>query len=354
MIGSFRILEAKNSLDRLEWISIWDSWRDRDVAAHPDYVGLFAREIDQVCCAIEKSLQGCIMFPFIMRPLKAETWTTDQETAFDVVSPYGYGGPFVWGFPSADSFWHGFQEWACKMNVISCFVRLSLFAEGRITVPGCNQICSQNVVRTLSMTLDEIWFDYEHKVRKNVKKARNNELEIQIDLDGQRLDDFMTIYQSTMDRRGAANSYYFTLQFFLDIIHKLPGQFAFFHALHKGQVVSTELVLVSQQYIYSFLGGTLAEAFALRPNDLLKHSIIAWGISQEKRAFIIGGGYTDNDGIFQYKKSFAPNGVVPFLVSKLILDEGAYDRFCVTRRKFETQNGNEWSPKPGYFPEYRG
>jgi Acetyltransferase (GNAT) domain len=77
----------------------------------------------------------------------------------------------------------------------------------------------------------------------------------------------------------------------------LAGQFIFCNVCYGTTVISSELVLVSSQRIYSFSGGTIDGAFSLRPNDLLTHSVIEWGIQHDKEAYVLGGGLRDSDGI---------------------------------------------------------
>ena len=99
-----------------------------------------------------------------------------------------------------------------------------------------------NVVRSLDLGPDEVWRDYEHKVRKNVKRAKQAGLRVELDPDGRRIEDFLAIYYATLDRREAEEGYYFPRAFFADIIRRLSGQFMFFHALSGEHVVATELV----------------------------------------------------------------------------------------------------------------
>ena len=58
---------------------------------------------------------------------------------------------------------------------------------------------------------------------------------------------------------------------------------------------------------------------------------------------MLGGGYEDGDGIFRYKRSFAPHGLVPFFVGRRILDPDLYAD--LTRR----HGGGEAE----FFPAYR-
>jgi len=352
----FRMLCADQPADEAVWLALWDRWPNHEVAAHPAYAALFAAPGDRVVCATLGSLEGGILFPLIVRPITREEWAINGPAAWDATSPYGYGGAFCWGCGTDEvrEFWTGLRRWAASQGIISLFARLSLFPEQLAGFDGTVLENTPNVVRFLDLAPEALWMDYEHKVRKNVKRAQREGVSVEVDLDGSRLDQFLAIYYGTMDRRGAAPSYYFDRAFFERLIVRLRGQFAFFHALYGETVLSTELVLFSSDHIYSFLGGTRVEAFALRPNDLLKHEIILWGKRGGKKAYVLGGGYGGPDGIFRYKLSFAPHGQVPFRTGQIIFDQKAYDLLVATRRSWEAAQGREWQPRPGFFPAYRG
>jgi hypothetical protein len=352
---AIRFLDNAAPAERAEWLACWQAWPGREVFAHPAYVRLFARPRDRAMCAALSTADGGVLFPFLLRPVAAEPWAEDHETAWDLITPYGYGGAFAWNCNADQSkaFWDQFRAWAEANRVVSCFARLSLFARQQLPFAGEVAVDRPNVVRGLDLTPDELWRDFEHKVRKNVNCARRSALSAEIDPTGRRIEDFLAIYYATMQRRGATNGYYFPREFFENLVDELPGQFVFCHVLCGGKVVSTELVLVSAENVYSFLGGTLAAAFAQRPNDLLKHELILWGRQAGKRAFVLGGGYEGEDGIYRYKKSFAPNGSRPFCVGRQIHDAAGYHHLVERRRQWEASRGNAWTPKPGYFPEYR-
>lgn len=351
----FKVLDARATEERAEWCRIWESWHEREVFAHPDYVRLFARREDRVLCASLRGEQCGILYPFVLRPLAQEPWTDPDDPTWDLIGPYGYGGIFAWDIPdevqAQFNIWYA--DWIESERVVSSFIRLSLFPGQMLPSPGQVEISAPNVVRTLDLTLDELWYDYEHKVRKNVNRAKRSELTVEVDSAGNRLEDFLAIYHATMERRGASDAYYFPREFFEAILRDLLGQYAFFHVLRGQEVVSTELVLVSGRYVYSFLGGTVADAFALRPNDLLKHEIALWARQEGKRAFVLGGGYDGEDGIFRYKRAFAPKGTTDFCVSRQIHDATTYDRLVKRRLAWAEAQGGKWQPVAGYFPKYR-
>jgi lipid II:glycine glycyltransferase (peptidoglycan interpeptide bridge formation enzyme) len=129
----------------------------------------------------------------------------------------------------------------------------------------------------------------------------------------------------------------------------MEGNYVYIHVLSEGKVISTELVLYGSENCYSFLGGTNQEYFHFRPNDFLKFEIIKWAKAQGLKRFILGGGYGDDDGIFQYKRSLAPNGVCDFYIGKKVFDEKKYSKLVSIR-----ESEAEYRANIKYFPVYRG
>lgn len=349
----FSILDAASVDDRQKWMAHWENWPDREVFAHPAYVALFCKPCQRALCAVLESDEGaCVLFPFIQRPLEQENWAKGRaDGASDLITPYGYGGAYDLGGGAAHAatFWEAFDAWCADHQVVTAFARLSLFDDQIIPFRGDVAEKGLNIVRRLDLDEEALWKDYAHAIRKAVNQARRAGLEVEVDLHGTRLDDFLDIYAGTMDRREASSSYYFPREFFECIIAELPGCFAFFHILSEGEVVSTELVLVSAHHIYSFLGGTRSEAFKQRPNNLLKHEVIRWGMAGGKTSFVLGGGYHPDDGIYRYKRAFAPDGAVAFKVGCRTFDAKAVEGLVEMRSARESA----WSPAKDYFPPYR-
>ncbi len=266
---------------------------------------------------------------------------------FDLSSPYGYGGFLVEG-ENIDTVNCAYDEY-CKQNgFVSEFVRFHLLNDYRNQYSGIIETHMHNIIRTLDLPVEKILMDFEHKVRKNIKKAIKSGIEIIIDPNGKYFQDFKRIYYSTMDRAGANRNFYFTEEFF-EAIHQMQGNYIYFHVIYEDKVISTELVLYGSENCYSFLGGTEREYFNIRPNDYLKFEVIKWAKDKGLKRFILGGGYGDNDGIFQYKKSFAPNGIYDFYIGKKIFDNKKYSQLLDIRGyKPEEQTNVK------YFPQYRG
>jgi len=351
----FRILDAGSAEGLSAWAALWHAWPGRDVVAHPEYARLFARPCDRVVCAAGDDDEGAILFPLILRPLAAEPWARTGERRWDAVSPYGYGGAFAFGRLEREgaAFWQAHREWCREERIVSTFARLSLFPEQLAAMPGPVEVWRQNIVVPLEGGLDAIWRSYEPKVRKWVQTAERAGLVVEVDREGARLDDFLRVYMHTMERRHADGWYFFPRSFFEAIVERLRGQYAFFHTLRGGEVVSSDLVLCAEEHVYYFLGGTLADAFALGPNYLLKHNIARWAASQGKKRYVLGGGNESNDGLFRYKRAFARCGEVPFRVACLVHDEAACRELAADRAASVAGEGKTWLPRAGFFPPYR-
>lgn len=315
------------------------------------YGKLYDGEEQKCVKYVYNSEVGRISNIFMMRRIPIEV---DGETYYDIITPYGYGGPYTEGCSDVEKltaeYNAAFSKYCEENNIVSEFVRFHLFE-------GCDireyldmdvVYLSDNVVVDTTISPDDMWMKFEHKVRKNVKKARNNELVVLRDDKGEYLDEFLDIYYDTMKRNNALESYYFPRSYFEQINETLKGQYVYFHTVKDGRIVSTELVLCGDKYAYSFLGGTLSEYYDFRPNDLLKYDIISWCYETGREKFILGGGYHKDDGIYRYKKCYAPNGDTKYFVGKKIHNKEVYDKLVDIRAKSQT-----FDKESSFFPLYR-
>ncbi len=354
-MSRFRVLDASSSADRAEWADLWDRWAQGEPWVHPHYVQSFCDDNTTAYLVSDAGPSGAVLYPVTLRELSALPWTSDAEDACDLLSPYGYGGAHCYGNYDLEDrrFWGRFDAWAKSRRVVSSFDRLSVFPDDLLPMPGKIIPRSDNIVRSLDTPIDTLWMEYEHKVRKNVKRAQARGVEVTVHRDMSTLDEFLSVYQTTAERRSFEPFYRWNSEFFSSLLAGLGGSYAMFHARVGGVVVSSELVLASRRRGYSFLGGTRADAFSLRPNDLLKHRIIEWLAETGREAYCLGGGLEAGDGIFRYKRSFAPQGRVPFCTAERILDTAVVDELLARRRLWEARRGRSWAPASGWFPPYR-
>lgn len=358
-----QILNPDNTTDRNCWLQLWEA-SGREPFTHPAYVQLYTNGSAEARCALYETDKGVVFYPFLLRCIPKQTGKKPSATPFfDIISPYGYGGPLLvkkqpekWtteaGNASAaiekeqktalfSGFYSYFHRWARENNIVSEFVRFFLFSEARVFYYGLVEHNNDNIVVSLNRTDEELWRSFRHKVRKNVRKALEKGLVVEEDPLGERLDDFLNVYYHTLDRRKATGFYYFSKDFFRRSVQALSGNSCFFHVQQQNQVIASELVLMSDSHVYSFLGGTLADHFDARPTDLLKYHITKWARTNGFTHFVIGGGHKPHDGIFAFKEAFAPGSILPFHTGKMIFDEKMY----------KNMHGN--ISYDGFFPAYR-
>ena len=267
----------------------------------------------------------------------------EEECYFDLVTPYGYGG--FWGNVSDwDELNSCYAQYCIEKYYVCEFVRFELFHDYYIHYNGKVETRTHNVVRNLEMSIDEIWMDFKPKVRKNVKRAKSYNLEIMVENTDAHIKDFLRIYYSTMRRSGAEKEYYFSKKFY-ENINRMKDNVIYFYSVYKGKIISAELVIYGSENCYSYLGGTDQEYFETRPNDFLKFEIIKWAKGKGLKKFVLGGGYGADDGIFQYKQSLAPHGIIEYYIGRKIFNQDTYNQLVEFRDR-DKLNEN-------YFPLYR-
>ena len=358
-IEAVRGLDSASLADRAEWLALWESWPARDIMAHPDYLRLFARPGDRVVAASMRTAQGGVLYPLIMRPIASEPWAGPQETRCDLTGPYGHSGPYAWRTTADDAarFWAGFEEWAARNGAVASFAKLALFPEHLLPLSGEVIQVGLNVVRRLDLPEADLLKDMKPKVGQNVRRARRNGVTVEFDEDARHLDEFIAIYTETMDRRKADRIFYWSREFFEALVRTLKGHCFLAHAIANGRIVSSEIILLSGETAYFFLGGTTAEALNYAANEMLKMEVLLRCRSLGKKALILGGGVGTQppsaDGLLQYKLSIAPQGAVPFKIIRMTHDASACADLVESRRSWELGRGRIWAPVGKFFPAYR-
>lgn len=348
MLRVFSLQEAA------QWDEIVRSFRDWDVYWLSGYAGAFYVNGDGEPLMIYYEENGSRAINVVMKRDVAAcsrfAGKLPSGKYYDFVTPYGYGGWKVEG-KAPQNLAEEYFEW-CRSNHIVCeFIRFHLFGEDvRFDCYyGDRRKALNNVVVSTAIPYDSLWMRYEHKVRKNVNKAKENGLEILIEDNMTHIDDFLRIYYETMERNQATRYFYFSKSFFEEIAEHLSGHYRYFYVLKDGKVISTELVLLSEKSAYSFLGGTDAEYYAMRPNDYLKDEVVRFCVETGRSCFVLGGGYGEDDGIYRYKRSFTKDPDVPFYVGTAVFDNAAYEELVALRM----EQPDPPEPDSVFFPKYR-
>ncbi|KAB1947148.1 GNAT family N-acetyltransferase [Brevibacterium linens ATCC 9172] len=363
MRATWTVWDGEAAADRKQWIDLWSDSAERHPFAHPDVCAALRPKGGRLMAASLSHTGGHVLYPFFLREIDGDLARAagltgdDGAPLYDLVSPYGYGGPMHWciGDVAAATvkFEADFAVWAEQNRVVSEFARLSLFEESLLPFAGHTRKRQTNLVRDLEVTSEELSQAVASKVRSNVRRAHREGVTIVVDTDGRYVDDFVRIYSETMERRDSVDWYRFKRPFFESLHTALPGQFAYVYAHLDGLLVSSDLLLFGREVGYYFLGGTEAAAFRARPNDLVKMESMKWLKERGCKKYVLGGGVTAEDSLERYKRGFAPTGQVDYFTRERIFSAARYDRLLAAHRLRLSAVGREFDETGDYFPAYR-
>jgi CelD/BcsL family acetyltransferase involved in cellulose biosynthesis len=303
----------------------------RDVFYTPSFARLCQGTLnrdDEVLCAGWESSNAVVLYPFAKRDLGRLTGFQPFAGRHDITGLYGRGGVVAGqASPEVLAEFHAVLAGYCHAGGIVCgFDRFHPVMANDAQAGPATKVMDVGgfVVVDIRPDLDAIHASFKSSVRKDIRKAERNEVRCFDEADDAHLEDFLDIYHATMARNAASEFYYFTAEYFATLCRTIPGQFHFFYAKAGGQIVSCELVLLHGKYAHSFLGGTRREALPLSANPMLKWEIIRTLKARGCEYFLLGGGTHPDDGIFQFKKAYAPEGVLPSRIGGTIWDHDTY------------------------------
>lgn len=358
--GSLRVLGGSPA-DRQEWERLLASWPGRDVFADPAYLDLYARAGERAACVVYTAGAATVLQPVVLRSVDVLPFWSGEARDDVAPPPFGYAGPFVWGEADDEArevllrdYYAAYAAWAREAGVVAEYTLFSPMAPVPACYPGETVERIPVVVRDLTPTEDEIWADYRSQVRRNVRAAVRRDVRVTVDEDGKYADAFLAVHEETMDRRDGL-AHHRVDAGLLDRLHRaLPGRFAYLHAWCDGQVVSSDLLLVSAGSTYYFRGGTRAEFLDTRANQLLKHECVLWSRRTGRHAFLLGGGVDGHDSLLRYKAGFAPGGVRTLWAGRWCLDPERYAELVAARRAYGAPGGGDGDAESsGFFPAYR-
>jgi hypothetical protein len=351
-MGRYEVLGLDS---RDKWLDLLERWEGPkpDIHYRPEYCSLYG-DSGEPRLFVCREGPDAVIYPFLLRRLNliADLTGKSEKELYDITTPYGYGGPLgtrgagkiLW-----ERFHLHFDKYCADEKIVTEFVRYHPLLENHRQADKHMEVekVSSVVCVDLQRTEEEIWSGYKSNNRRNIKKACREGLEVTLEEQPGHFQDFLSIYNHTMERNEAKPFYYFKREFYGLIHSDLKGHFLYAHTMRNGEVISTELLLFNDTYIHSFLGGTTEQFFECRPNNLLKHEVINWAKNKGIRYFVLGGGYREGDGLFRYKRSFSRDGVLPFYIGKKVHNRKAMNML----NQLLVPDG--CPDKVNFFPRYR-
>ncbi len=322
-----------------DWKPFVQLFEHLDAYYDPVYVKLMAAKDQGTAEAVYFEKNGTrIFYPFIKRP---------YLEFFDIVTPYGYGGPVVEGDLSLlKDFYSHINQLAKEQGIITEKIKCHPLLTPAKELSEIMEL--ENVQQTTAVDLtssyEEIRQGYSSSNKRNINKAKRKGVQVIVDEDLRYLKDFQHLYEETMTRNEADTSFYFPDDYYEEQMKEsILYEPKLLIARHEDKTIAGAIVLLGKQLAHYHLGASSSEYLPLRANNLLFDEMVQYCQKQGHSLLHLGGGTGGDDGLFRFKSSFTNGNHFDFKIAKHVLDQDVYRQ--LTKDKTLQQQH--------YFPGYR-
>ncbi|MGG2092735.1 peptidoglycan bridge formation glycyltransferase FemA/FemB family protein [Bacillus sp. S13(2024)] len=332
-----------------EWDEVISCFDNLDIYYSKEYIDLFAvQENGRVEALFYQDDECKIFYPYIVRKIPFENYNYQ-----DIVTAYGYGGPHLIGNQEKiKKFYELFEEYCRERNIVTETIRCHPLL--------CNhqyleEVMDTNYIRkttavNLENSYEDIFNHYTSSNKRNIKKALKNGIVVEkVDISKENIDIFVNLYKETMDRNYAKEMYYFDADYFYNQANETSLYECYLlFAKYENQIIAGVMVLLGKksQFSHYHLGASKTDFLHVRPNNILFDYMIKFCLKKGAKFLHLGGGYSEDDGLFKFKSSFTANNHYGYYIGSKIYDEAVYDNLCEVAAK-------KSSLREGYFPLYR-
>jgi hypothetical protein len=284
---------------------------------------------------------------------------TAADKVYDVVSPYGYPGLLLSDAARqspdfARQAMHRLSETLHEQGVCSAFFRMHpLLSDGLASLFPDDFFSASSETVAMDLTLDEtqLWKAIRDGHQWTINKCKKLGFEPRMVSFREYINRFMEIYEETMDRVQAKDSYYFGREYFAKLA-EMPEKVHCCVVESEGQQAAACVFFECGGIVQAHLGGTKSEFLNKSPFHLLLYHVAGWAKSRGNRYLHIGGGVGgSNDRLLQFKRGFSPL-LFPFLTLRLITDEEKYGELTTLRARAANIAVEDFSRRD-FFPVYR-
>ena len=342
------MIQIFDMTQRKEWDEVVRSFAEYDVYYLSGYVRAFEIHGDgepQLLYYEDNGLRGIYVY------MKRKTAI---DGVYDSITPYGYGGFLLEGDQSEENLkelWVAYVQKMKEMNIVDNFVRYHPVLANAVPMKMCSDVI--DLGKTVAMDLtseDVIWTNIHSKNRNMIRKAEKNGIVIKHGQGLELFDEFIKIYNATMDKDNAEEYYYFKPEFYRSIHEDLKDNYEMFWAEFEGKIIAMSIMIFANGRLNYHLSGSDIEYRNLAPSNLLLYKAAIWGCEKGMKTFHLGGGVgSGEDNLFKFKIAFNRFSDYQFSIAKHIFDKEIYDRLVEER----ASRDSEFNRESKFFPVYR-
>jgi hypothetical protein len=327
----------------------------------PEYVYLESKRTNTIPEAILISEDNKQFFvPYLLRSCE-DLFEGSQEIpeAYDISSPYGYPG-FLFNEAAANSSEFinraidKLKSVLANKNVCSAFFRLHPILNLGLDKFLPDDICKltgETVSINLELSEEEIWRQTRNDHRNKINWCKRAGMTAKMVSFQEYIHEFMVIYEETMSRVGAVESYYFDYEYFSELL-QLDDKLHLCIVEWEEEIASAGLFTECCGIVQFHLSGTKNKFLKQAPSKLMLDFVRYWGKERGNKIFHLGGGLGGGkDSLYEFKSGFSKQSQTFFTI-RLITDEEKYNHLVQLRAKVLNTQA-ETIINSNFFPAYR-
>lgn len=340
--NKFSVVNVKDS----KWVDIVSSALQYDFY-HTQQYHLLEKEKESILFVYNFD-DNFLAIPLIIRSIPNSDFK-------DCTSVYGYCGPISniefekLPFEAIRHFKEGLNSFFVERNIVTSFVRLHpLFPKQEILFKDFGRVHSLNktVAINLNQPIDVQKSNFSKTTKLHINRALKNGITVRRTSDFEDLAKFVEIYYENMERLSAKSSYYFSHDYFRDLLNATDFVSVLFVAEKDDIIIAGAIVTISNGIMQYHLGGTKDEMLKFSPLKVILDSARIYANELGCKTFHLGGGYGGvDDSLFTFKAGFSKD-ILDFKVWRKIVNKQANNELVAS--KF-----GDKIPSSDYFPLYR-
>lgn len=326
-----RILSIANKEEWSKHLNILPD-DQQDIYYTLEYYELYEKNGDgKAKCFVFEKNGDIALYPFLINSVNELGYDLDNEY-YDIQGAYGYNGVIALNYITSfrKAFYKQFEKFCDENNIIAEFTRFNpilgnyQFADSFMDVI----FDRKTVYLNLEQTYKDIWTSqYSSNNRNMIRKGRKS-LYTKIGKTNDDLEKFISIYNYTMTSINADEYYFFSDNYFNNILNK---NFYILNVYDKetNNIQGSMILMVFKNYAHYHLSGRSKNCDNNAVNNFMLDEAINFAMKKKCKLFHFGGGNTSNekDSLLKFKSNFSKD-YGNFYIGKKVHNQKIYDKIC--------------------------
>lgn len=292
------------------------------------------------------SIHGQVYYSFVKRTIDVKI---DDETYFDIITPYGFSGPVVLDYrinkkdELLKEFKTAFDNYCSENRIVTDSCRFNPWLKNHVDFDHMYELVPNYTTIGIDLSVDSIFMDeLSSKKRNMIRKALKFGVVIYFDFEGKYIDAFLSVYEKTIIKNRISDYYRFSKEFLIENFNKLKSRIFIAYAEYEEKIISIAIFLLSDHYIHYHLAANDTEYNGIPGNDALLYEIAEYG-KRNGYKYLMLGGAGSNTALHSHKMGFTKNSEFDFYKGRRICNPDVYKEIVINCNKVDKS----------FFPSYR-